>query len=154
MRPPLVIKVPGTIPYSLTANGRRSTHWRTIHRDAEDLKTRTHYAALEAIGDPNDPYLCFQHDPWPLAITYVVGWEKRRHLMDDDNVIAAMKNVRDTIASVLGVDDKHFLTNGLMQERDPEGKGYIGITIISSAAYVQVPRDWYERAVDAIGDVA
>lgn len=154
VRPPLVIEIPGTYHTSLSGNQVRRGHWGTRSTAANDLKHAANYAALQAVGDPNDPYLCFQQDPWPLVISYVIGWEHGRRRVDEDNCIAAMKHVRDRVASVLGIDDKEFVTGSLTQERDPNKVGFIRVTVVSSMAYVQVPRDWYERAVEAIGDAA
>ena len=40
---------------------------------------------------------------------------------------------KDMIASWLGMDDKHFVTGRVTQDRDPAGEGYIEVTITAAA---------------------
>ena len=133
MRPPLVIEIPGTFDRRLSGNGVRNTHWGTRKKLNDELKSRVGWYAKEAVGNVNDPVACFQRNPWPLRIDYVIGWEKFAKIMDDDNVLTAAKGMRDAVASVLGIDDKYFITGSVTQERDPAQRGYMRIVIASVA---------------------
>lgn len=132
VRPPLVIEIPGTFDRRLSGNGVRKTHWGTRKTLNDELKLRVGWYAKEAVGNVNDPVACFQRNPWPLRIDYVIGWEKGARRMDDDNVLTAAKGMRDAVASILGIDDKNFVTGTVTQERDPAQGGYMRIRIASA----------------------
>lgn len=126
----LTFRIPGTLHQSLTGNSR--AHWAVIRRHKDDLMDRTRWG-LYGVVDPEDPVQCFQRDPWPLTIDYHVAWEKgRRMYTDDDNLAIGFKAARDMIASWIGVDDRHFVTGKVAQSRDPEGTGYIEVTITAA----------------------
>lgn len=67
-----------------------------------------------------------------LTLNYVVAWEKRRRMMDKDNLIAGLKYCQDGIAEALGVNDRYIFVNDVEQIRDPEKKGYMEVTISES----------------------
>ncbi len=55
------------------------------------------------------------------ALTAYVGWEKGRKIWDDDNLIAAMKQIRDGIAKGLDLDDRCMFWRGVNQSVNHAG---------------------------------
>lgn len=70
--------------------------------------------------------------PWTaeeIDLSVVVLWEKGRRLWDDDNLIAALKCVRDGIADALGVDDAKFRWVETHQEMTGDVNGVMMVTL-------------------------
>jgi hypothetical protein len=130
MNEPLIVNIPGTVTLMHSPNGR--AHWRTKHKLTAELRYTARMATIEAVG--GDPNVCYPFPSYPIRLDYTVGWEsRRRHFWDDDNFIGAAKLIRDAIASVLGIDDRHFITGSVTQEYDPAKRGYILVRIASVA---------------------
>ena len=64
-----------------------------------------------------------------IDLSVVVLWEKGRRLWDDDNLIAALKCVRDGIADALGVDDAKFRWVETHQEMTGDTNGVMMVTL-------------------------
>lgn len=130
MKESLIVNIPGTVTLMHSPNGR--AHWRTKSKLTAELKHTARMATIEAVG--GDPNVCYPFPSYPIRLDYTVGWEsKRRRFWDDDNFTSAAKPIRDAIASVLGIDDKHFVTGSVTQEYDPTKHGYIVVRIASVA---------------------
>lgn len=115
-----------TPPRALSPNAR--VFWGTRNRAFQGAKSATFYAFRDTIN-LNDPGDCFQREPWPLRLSYVVAWEKGHRRMDDDNCKASTKAFTDGVATALGIDDKNFILGDVRQVRDKEGLGYVLITV-------------------------
>ncbi len=125
----LTVVIPIQIDRRATPNGRG--HWAAKKRVTDEMKNATHLAMIQAIN-LNDPDDCFQTARWPLKLDYEIAHGKGRRRLDDDNAIAAMKPIRDQIATCLGMDDRNFRTGEMVQSRDPDKLGKVIVTIRES----------------------
>lgn len=121
----LTLVIPGTPDQALSPNRTKGKHWadKAIRRAERDLAWATKAAFLT----------CAQED-WPetppLDLIIRAYWERGRHAMDHDNLIASIKRgLIDRIAFELGVDDKHFRFSWVYQDWDPDGRGYMIVEI-------------------------
>lgn len=73
-------------------------HWRDRHRRVADEKLATSWSLFGAFGHVN---------PWPLPLVVTLTRGAPSNGLDDDNLCASLKTVRDAVASWLDVDDKH-----------------------------------------------
>lgn len=86
-----------SIPIRLPSLSNTRLHWRAMDALKKRQKLATHTAMLKAIEAA---------DEWPLEmpLTVVIARVGMR-MLDDDNLAAACKYVRDQIAAEVGVDD-------------------------------------------------
>lgn len=126
------ITIPVPLDRDLSPNARHG-HWAIRNRAVVQARSATDYA-MRADIDLNDPQACFQRARWPLTLDWEIGLAKRQRRLDDDNAIAACKPHRDQIAACLGIDDRNFVTGNVEQVRDPDGWGYIRVTITEAAS--------------------
>ncbi len=84
-----------TIPLRLPSLANTRMHWRRLARLKRVQRAATKVVMLAARAHQRLPL-----PPWAVTITRV---GPRR--LDDDNLAAACKYVRDQIAEVVGVDD-------------------------------------------------
>jgi hypothetical protein len=75
-------------------------HWRVLSKRGKDAKEATGYALLGA--DWSSLPRPTADSPWLVVITRLGPG-----LLDDDNLAASAKHVRDAIAKWCGVDDRH-----------------------------------------------
>lgn len=121
----LIVTIPGTLDLALSPN-RSRTHPGKRTRLKNELMDRAWLSTLTALNGNQ------RRTRLPLTMHIRVAWETGRNRWDDDNLIAAFKGGRDAIAAALGVDDKHIAISSVTQERDPEGRGFIEVTITES----------------------
>jgi hypothetical protein len=115
----LVFTIPGTPDRCLSPNAQ--PHWGTKARATADARETAYYAVCgEEDGDPWPP---------PFRLDFEIGWEKGRKRMDDQNAKSILKATCDGIADALHVNDRHFVIGDVRQVRDPEGRGYVRVTI-------------------------
>src|SRR5699024_7489005 len=88
------------------------------------LKHDAYYATRNANAEMWEP-------TGPLVMHLTVYHGKGRKRMDDDNIIAWSKPLRDGIAQAIGIDDKHITTGTIDQLRDPDGLGFVEVTVES-----------------------
>jgi hypothetical protein len=117
----LTVIVPAVPVRALSPNASRKQHWGTPHRARVALKEAAFYAAYDALSNQVAP-----SPPYRVAVR--VAWPDQRE-WDDDNIIAALKSARDTISTLLGVDDAEWTYTGVTQGRDPDGLGRTIFTI-------------------------
>lgn len=122
----LTVTIPAVIERAMTLNGRG--HWRRRYAAERAAKHATAMAMSQAI-DLEDPRACFQRARWPLTLDWEIGLAKGRRRMDMDNAIGGLKSVQDQIARCLGMDDRFMVTGTVTQVRDPEGLGFVRVTI-------------------------
>lgn len=92
----VIVEVPGLRLHN-PLNTR--VHWRVLSKRGKAAKTATAFA-LECAGQCLTPPTV--DSPWLVTITRIgVGQ------LDDDNLAASAKHVRDAVAAWCGVDDKH-----------------------------------------------
>jgi hypothetical protein len=65
----------------------------------------------------------------PYVLDYVVARAKGKQALDDDNIKAGLKYVQDGIAATLDINDRNFTVGTVTQIRDPDGVGYVDVTI-------------------------
>lgn len=119
----LTVRIPAQIHSQITPNASRRYPAAAKSRLRQELKDTT-IRACQGEGW----HLGHDLTP-PLALDYTVARGKGRQPLDAGNCIASMKYVEDGIAHVLGIDDRHFRVGGMTQIRDPEGIGWIDVTI-------------------------
>lgn len=116
---PLIVTIPGTPDRCLSPNAK--PHWGTKARAIADARQT---ACLAVCGEDDG-------DPWPppFRLDFEIGWERGRKRMDDQNVKSLLKATCDGIADALEVNDRHFIIGEVVQMRDPDGVGYVRVTI-------------------------
>lgn len=98
----------GTTPDpALSPNSR--VHWRKKHLAAKEQR------AVAFSSVVNERKIFPSHDGRDIYVRYEVEWAGRRRRMDDDNLIAALKPMRDGVADALGGDDKLWITQRVTQ---------------------------------------
>lgn len=73
-------------------------HWRDRARRVKDEKWSTAWSLLGAFGP---------RSPWPLPLVVTLTRGAPSNGLDDDNLVASLKTIRDAVADWLEVDDKH-----------------------------------------------
>ena len=126
----LTITIPWTPPRALSPNASRKQHWSVKSKAQAQAKKDAKYATKDALAGRPAPL----PSEGPIPYRVIVGWEKGRNSQqDDDNVIASMKWTRDTVCSVLDIDDKRLRLTGVEQVRDLDGIGWTKIILQSVA---------------------
>jgi hypothetical protein len=85
------------IPVRIESTPNLREHWAARHRRA---KAQDDAVTYSLIGDRTLAALVATGGPYLVTLTRIAP-----RLCDDDNAIAGFKNVRDSIARLLGVDD-------------------------------------------------
>jgi len=110
------------LPYpdkELSPNAR--CHWSVKARVAKQAKADAYLATLAVWGHKT------YSGAYPIRYR-ILAYPPSHRRRDDDNLIASTKNVRDSIASVMGVDDSLFHCDGVAwQESVKNGKIIIDI---------------------------
>lgn len=75
----------------------------------------------------------------PLVLDVRVARGRGRKPMDDDNVIAWAKPMRDAIAATIGLNDTHIITGMITQDRDPHGVGFVEATLREQRSDIASP---------------
>lgn len=99
--------IPTTPDRALSPNSR--VHWRAKHSAS---RAQRNIAAL-AVAHSGVEFTPVEGRS--ILVEYDVRWGRRRKKMDDDNLIAALKPMRDGIADALGVDDARWITMRVTQ---------------------------------------
>lgn len=120
----LTIELPVQIDLRITPNRMRGGNRGYVSKLRNDLKDTAWLCTLAAINDHDGPQPAI-----PLVMHLEVYRGRNRKIMDDDNVIAWAKPVRDAIAATIGVDDKHITTGTIIQLRDPAGLGFVVVRL-------------------------
>lgn len=123
----LVIVIPGTPPSRLSPNGTRNTWER--HRLAQEAKGTAYTATLAARWQRGHALLSAFPGDGPIAVSVVIGLAKGRRRLDDDGASGLLKSTQDGIAQALGVNDRRFRLDGIIQERDKAGVGFVRYTL-------------------------
>ena len=116
----VTINVPWEIDGRITPNGR--AHHMKKANLIRELRHTTDMACKEAglhLGHDMTP---------PYRLHYLIVHQSKSKVMDDDNATAAMKPIRDQIASALGVDDRH-ITTGSVRQVVERGQAYVKVAI-------------------------
>lgn len=117
----LVVTIPGKIDPALSPNAR--VHWSTLFRakfEAEQYAVL--YTTQAAHGIDTDGV---EHATYHIER----GIPKGGRELDADNLTACCKAYLDGVAQALGVDDRHWQIGTVTQVRDPDGIGYLAITL-------------------------
>lgn len=121
MSEPLTITIPTDLPAALSPNARVS--WQKRHRAAKAVRETARICArVEVAAQDYEP-------PDRIRIDATIYWGRYRKPMDDDNAWIMLKNARDGAADAIGRNDKDFTLGTLTQNRDPDGRGYVVITL-------------------------
>ena len=124
----LTIRIPASIDLRLTPN-RANTNRHVKARIKDELQATTGWALKAAI-----PHASYSEQALPIRLDYVIARAKGRQAFDDDNAKAGLKFVQDSIAQHIGVNDRHITVGTVEQIRDPEGIGWIEVTITPTVA--------------------
>lgn len=125
----LSVEIPFTPTLDMTANGRAG--WRTKARLIAQAKACAHYATIEALrGSDGLDLDCALAAATEIKVMILIRWEPRRKIMDQDNALSGVKAHLDGIASAIGRDDKVFRILSIKQEKDPDGRGHVAVTLI------------------------
>jgi hypothetical protein len=127
----LTVTIPVPLNRALSPNARG--HWSAKARATQAARAATRYA-FRAVLDLNDPGACFQRARWPLTLDWEIGLAKGQRRQDDTNAIASLKAYEDGVASAIGMDDRDFRFGSIRQTRDPEGLGFVRVTITEAEA--------------------
>lgn len=92
---------------ALSPNSR--VHWRTRHLASKQQRL----IAFSSVA--HDEKISDVRTDGDIYVEYEVQWAGRRRRMDDDNLIAALKPIRDGVADALGGDDKLWITRKVTQ---------------------------------------
>jgi hypothetical protein len=97
------------VVYTRTKGPNSREHWRVKAKRVASERNSTSYALM---GEQKPPIPC------SVRLTRVGPG-----MLDDDNLVGAMKGVRDEIAKWLGIDDRHSETVRYVyaQKRDSSG---------------------------------
>ena len=117
----VTVTIPGTPDACLSLNGR--AHWRVKNRYAREYRETARFAAMAARAEQGSIR-------GAVEVHYVFAWEKGRKRMDFDNLVGLGKPCLDGLvdAGIMG-DDRYVVGMRADQIRDPEGKGYVQVTI-------------------------
>ena len=128
--------LPWTKTSQLSANSR--LHWRRKAQLIKAQKATTHGLALEAgwhrIRIPEGAII-------DVVLTYCPP--SQGGFPDDDNVLTANKGARDSLAAVLGIDDRRFRARAIPGERCKLGAGIIDAAVVDG--YVSNQGRWNDR---------
>lgn len=141
MTRPLSCRIPAT-PHKLlnpnvvrvTPQERKKLDWPLAGKSVHvikyalraELRETTMLAALEA--RPAKPMT------GPVAPRVVIAYEKGRKALDWDNAIATTKGIWDGLVDAGWIVDDNQMTGiFLTQIKDPEGRGYIDVTMEEAA---------------------
>lgn len=118
----LTITIPGKLNRLLSPNhGQRNPRAKAaVRREAKDMAYL--YGKQAA-------YTCDLTGIEHATYSIVLGKAKGEKSKDIDNLIASCKATLDGIALALGVDDRYWQVHTVAQVRDPEGIGYVAITL-------------------------
>lgn len=123
------VRIPISIRTELTPNRSFRTPRNMIYRLQREAKEATVRACEDQVSIIRG--IQFKREEgWPLTLHVTVARGKRKQALDDDNMVAGLKYVVDGIAKAIGVNDKHMhIARPVNQIRDPDGVGYIEVTI-------------------------
>jgi hypothetical protein len=127
------LSMPIILTREMTPNGRQG--WRKHAQTVKRLREDAYRATMSYVNDPSwrsaqgwDVLGCGDSGE-PVTMDLEVEWPKGRKTMDEDNIVAALKPVRDGIADALwGGEDKHVRVGSVTQTR---GAGGLRITLRS-----------------------
>ena len=92
---------------ALSPNAR--VHWHKKHNASKQARAAARLAAASPLSH-------IEFTPGStILLRWEVHWSGRRKRMDDDNLIAALKSMRDGIADILGGDDARWITTEVTQ---------------------------------------
>ena len=115
--------LPWTKTSQLSANSR--LHWRCKAQLIKAQKATTHVLALEAgwhrIRIPEGAII-------DVVLTYCPP--SQGGFPDDDNVLTANKGARDSLAAVLGIDDRRFRARAIPGERCKLGAVIVDAAVV------------------------
>jgi hypothetical protein len=119
--PELTVVIPGKIDRRLSPNAR--VHWRTLAKVKKETKEIASLYARQAVQgiDPTGA----EHATYSIEL----GLAKGEQHKDRDNIPTMAKYQADCVAAELGVDDRGWSLGTVTQVRDPEGVGFLRITL-------------------------
>ncbi len=119
----ITVTVPGCPHPYLSSNGR--ANWRGKARVTKEARGDAKLATKGALAGGS-------FSPERAVVDVVIGWGKNRKRIDPTNLWACVKPHIDGVADALEVNDRHFDVGTIEQVRDPEGVGYVEITVRST----------------------
>ena len=132
MTEPLTITIPMTPPHQLSPNA--SLHikdWtrNTIRREWQRAWFLSAYNVVSRMDKRHLPFA------GPVRCTITVYRKKGAKPWDGDNLLAAMKHGIDQLqAAGVVANDRQITYDPVQQERDPDGAGYMVVTLTPAEA--------------------
>lgn len=115
------VTIPGTPHACLSLNGR--AHWRVKNKHAKQYRETAMWAAQAARSEQGSIR-------GAVMVHLEFGWEKGRKKMDFDNLVGLAKSGIDGLVDAgIMSDDRYVVGMTAEQTRDPNGVGYLRITI-------------------------
>lgn len=122
MTAPLTVRVDRTPHKYLNPNAGK--HKRTREPYENDLQSTAALRTGEALIGQE-----WHHDG-PITLTLDVAWEKGRNAyVDYDNLVAMNKKLVDGVFSKIGANDRQVRAIELSQSHDPDGAGFVTVTV-------------------------
>lgn len=91
------------IPIKTPSLTNQRLHWAKKHRQVKAQRKAAYFVWRTANDGPKDALRALLHDGGRLTVTLT---RRAPRELDDDNLRAALKGVRDQIAEHMGVDDR------------------------------------------------
>lgn len=121
----VTLSMPIILTREMTPNGRQG--WRAHAQTVKRLREDARRATVSHLNDLETKLYTMVYDDEPVLLDVEVEWPKGRKTMDEDNIVAALKPVRDGIADALwGGSDAHVKVGKVTQTR---GAGGLRITL-------------------------
>lgn len=117
----LTIRIPATPHRDLSPNSRKAERSTRPHKDA--IKALAAGATLNTLNGTS--WGC----DGPIVLHIVYAWEASRRRMDWDNAAAISKAAIDGVFSRIDADDRQVVGLYVSQTRDPDGAGFMVITV-------------------------
>ena len=128
----IVVTVPMCPPRECSPNYRQA--WRGRHEATKAFRRAAYSAAMQKYGG-FDCEPRFNGEPIPIfsgnvIVRAVIAWGKGRKSQDPANAIGSLKPALDGLEdAAIVANDKQIQGVTISQCRDPEGRGYVMLTV-------------------------
>lgn len=134
---PLTVVVPMVPPVEVMPNSRAPRFVPKRDRQRGKLGTvearrlfreAAYFACLNPILSRGEPMPLFVG---PVRCVALIAWPNERRRCDPDNAIAGLKALIDGLADtgMFGADDRRLIHHPVEQTVDPDGAGYVAVTL-------------------------
>lgn len=118
------IVVPMCPDAALNPNSR--PHYRTKAKHVKELRSAARLAAVHARNTCGGGAMFHG----AIHVYPLIAWGKRRKSVDGDNALSMLKSCFDGFTDAfIWDDDRHVIHHPVVQGRDPDGLGYVRVTV-------------------------